>query len=196
MTCFIATEDAVFAKELQALAVLNGLTLVTESADLLLLDVDHPVKAPPCRKIVRFSYRAGALADYVRPFRYDMLIDFWKLTDSEDADETEGYHYLPMVRDFSPTEQRLLEMLMESDGEVMHATELSRRMFGDPARLNELKVYIRHLRQKIEDPLGIRIIETVRGVGYRFRGDRLSSQKIALFPKGKDKDKWKQTDMA
>ncbi len=192
MTCFIATADTIFYKELEALALLNGLTLVGESADVLLLDVDHPVSAPPCRKIIRFSYRTGSLADYVRPFRYEMLVDFWKLTESEEANESEGVHYLPMVRDFSPTEERLLELLMQSGGEVMRATELSEKMFGDPGRLNELKVYIRHLRQKIEDPLGIRVIETVRGVGYRFRQDRLNSQKIALFPKGKDK--WTQTD--
>ena len=192
MTCFIATADNVFYKELESLALFNGLVVVKESADILLLDVDHPISAPPCRKIVRFSHRAGALADYVRPFRYELLLDLWKLTESEGANESEGYHYLPMVRDFSPTEERLLQMLIQSGGEVMKAGELSEKMFGDPTRLNELKVYIRHLRQKIEEPLGIRIIETVRGVGYRFRQDRLSSQKIALFPKGKDK--WTQTD--
>ncbi len=36
---------------------------------------------------------------------------------------------------------------------------------------NVVDVYIRYLRQKVEEPLGIRLIETVRGVGYMVRDE-------------------------
>lgn len=36
---------------------------------------------------------------------------------------------------------------------------------------NVVDVYIRYLRQKVEEPLGIRFIETVRGVGYMIQDE-------------------------
>ena len=36
---------------------------------------------------------------------------------------------------------------------------------------NVVDVYIRYLRQKVEEPLNIRLIETVRGVGYMVRDE-------------------------
>jgi len=32
-------------------------------------------------------------------------------------------------------------------------------------------VYIRRLRQKVDEPFGVRTLETVRGVGYRLKAD-------------------------
>jgi two-component system OmpR family response regulator len=34
-----------------------------------------------------------------------------------------------------------------------------------------VEVYVGYLRRKIETPLGVATIETVRGVGYRLLGD-------------------------
>ena len=34
---------------------------------------------------------------------------------------------------------------------------------------NVVDVYIRYLRQKIDDAFGVKLIHTVRGVGYAFR---------------------------
>ena len=39
---------------------------------------------------------------------------------------------------------------------------------GDP---NIIEVYIRRLRRKIDEPFGLRTIETVRGAGYRLVDD-------------------------
>ena len=36
---------------------------------------------------------------------------------------------------------------------------------------NVVDVYVRYLRQKVEEPLGVRLIETVRGVGYMVRDE-------------------------
>ncbi len=37
---------------------------------------------------------------------------------------------------------------------------------------NVVDVYVRYLRQKIEEPCGIRLLETVRGVGYRISDEK------------------------
>lgn len=37
---------------------------------------------------------------------------------------------------------------------------------------NVVDVYVRYLRQKVEEPLGLRLIETVRGVGYMIRNEK------------------------
>ena len=37
---------------------------------------------------------------------------------------------------------------------------------------NVVDVYVRYLRQKIEEPYGIRLLETVRGVGYLIRDEK------------------------
>jgi two-component system OmpR family response regulator len=36
-------------------------------------------------------------------------------------------------------------------------------------RSNVVDVYVRYLREKIDEPFGTHSIETVRGVGYRWR---------------------------
>jgi two-component system OmpR family response regulator len=36
-------------------------------------------------------------------------------------------------------------------------------------------VYVRYLREKIDRPFGLNIIETVRGAGYRLRADAAAS---------------------
>lgn len=36
---------------------------------------------------------------------------------------------------------------------------------------NVVDVYVRYLRQKIEEPCGLRMLETVRGVGYRIKDE-------------------------
>ena len=36
---------------------------------------------------------------------------------------------------------------------------------------NVVDVYVRYLRQKVEEPLGLHLIETVRGVGYMIQDE-------------------------
>jgi DNA-binding response OmpR family regulator len=68
-------------------------------------------------------------------------------------------------------EFNLLELLMRSPGRVYSRTQLLEHVWGydfDP-KTNVVDVYIRRVRNKI-DPAGTAsLIETVRGVGYRFR---------------------------
>lgn len=75
--------------------------------------------------------------------------------------------------DLSRTEFRLLQVLMESAGEVLTKDLLLRRIWGLDAdsETTVLETYISYLRRKLGDGVDIR---TVRGVGYQLVGEPLS----------------------
>ncbi len=69
----------------------------------------------------------------------------------------------------------LLQLLMSHPGKVLTRELLLDRVWGYEVEVDTrtVDVHIRYLRQKIEpDPAHPRFIETVRGVGYRFAGER------------------------
>lgn len=173
MTCVIATVDTVLAKELRGLVILAGLTVVDSAADLLLLDIDADITAPVCGKTIRFSRSTESGADFVRPFSYRKLLSALQRQHSEYAADTSPRQTYFSTEGFTATEKRLLDALIAADGAPVSSAELALAAFGDAQCHNELKVYIRHLRKKIEEPQGVRVIETVRGVGYLFRTDRV-----------------------
>lgn len=74
--------------------------------------------------------------------------------------------------DLTAREFNLLEMLMRSPGRVYTRTQILEHVWGydfDP-QTNVVDVCIRRLRNKIDPPGESEpLIETVRGVGYRFR---------------------------
>jgi two-component system, OmpR family, response regulator len=67
----------------------------------------------------------------------------------------------------------LLAALMRHPDEVIGRIELMEQVwhtvFADPT--NIVEVYIGYLRRKVDEPFGVRSIETVRGAGYRIRKD-------------------------
>ena len=65
----------------------------------------------------------------------------------------------------------LLECLMEHRGKVMDRSSLLEQVWGyDFAdETNSVDVVVRFLRSKIDEPYGLTLIETVRGVGYVIR---------------------------
>jgi two-component system OmpR family response regulator len=70
-------------------------------------------------------------------------------------------------------EFNLLELLMRSPGRVYSRTQLLEQVWGydfDP-QTNVVDVYIRRVRSKIDSPDSASLIETVRGVGYRFQAN-------------------------
>jgi two-component system OmpR family response regulator len=73
----------------------------------------------------------------------------------------------------SAKEFSLLETFMRRPGEVLSRLHLLEHAwdFAYENRSNVVDVYIRHLRQKIDEPFGRRSLETVRGAGYRLRED-------------------------
>jgi two-component system OmpR family response regulator len=73
--------------------------------------------------------------------------------------------------DLTPTQSRLLELLMTRVGRVLTRSQIGAEI-GDPESdptSNVIDVHIRAIRKKIDDPFGTDSIETVRGMGYRFR---------------------------
>jgi DNA-binding response OmpR family regulator len=70
----------------------------------------------------------------------------------------------------SPREFKLLHTLARSPGRVFPRTALLRQVWGEEDYIDErtVNVYIQRLRNKLgDDPADPKLIETVRGFGYR-----------------------------
>ena len=69
----------------------------------------------------------------------------------------------------TPREYSVLEYLMRRNGVVANKSEIVRSVWdanfdGDE---NIVEVYIGYLRKKVDHPFAVKLIETVRGAGYR-----------------------------
>jgi two-component system, OmpR family, response regulator len=73
----------------------------------------------------------------------------------------------------SAKEFALLETFMRRPGEVLSRLHLLEHAwdFAYENRSNIVDVYVRHLRNKIDEPFGRHALQTVRGAGYRLRAD-------------------------
>lgn len=67
-------------------------------------------------------------------------------------------------------EFRLAEYMLQNSGRVLSRDQIFERVWGydEVFNQNSLEVMVYRLRQKLEKPLGKRLIHTVRGYGYRF----------------------------
>jgi DNA-binding response OmpR family regulator len=75
--------------------------------------------------------------------------------------------------DLTPREFALLEHLMRSPGRVLTRVEICERVWEynfDPGT-NLVDVYIQRIRKKVDGDSPEKLIETIRGVGYRIRGN-------------------------
>ena len=75
----------------------------------------------------------------------------------------------------TPTETRLLRFLVSNAGRSLSRDALVIKVWGydDDPQSNQLDVYIRRLRTKLEEhPSDPKLIQTVKGGGYRFAPDR------------------------
>jgi two-component system, OmpR family, response regulator len=75
--------------------------------------------------------------------------------------------------ELSALELALLETFMRHPGQVLDRGQLRAHAWNasEYASSNIVDQYIRYLRAKIDEPFGVRSIETVRGLGYRLRPD-------------------------
>jgi two-component system, OmpR family, response regulator len=69
----------------------------------------------------------------------------------------------------TPKQFALLEFLLRRAGEVVPKARIIEHVWdfaydGDP---NIVEVYVRQLRQRVDEPFGRRSVQTVRGAGYR-----------------------------
>ena len=71
--------------------------------------------------------------------------------------------------DLTAREFELLEYLMRSPGRVFTRIQICEHVWNyhfDP-QTNLVDVYIKRLRKKLDQPYELKLIQTVRGVGYR-----------------------------
>jgi two-component system, OmpR family, response regulator len=73
----------------------------------------------------------------------------------------------------SAKEFALLELFIRRPGMTLSRTQLLDGAWdmAFESRSNVIDVYVRYLREKIDRPFGRDSIETIRGVGYRLRGE-------------------------
>ncbi len=74
--------------------------------------------------------------------------------------------------ELTPREFTLLEHLMRSPGRVLTRVQICEQVWDyhfDPGT-NLVEVYIQRLRKKLEEGNPTRLLETIRGVGYRIKG--------------------------
>ncbi len=71
--------------------------------------------------------------------------------------------------ELSAREYRLLELLMRHAGQPLTRVQIAEGVWGYDfdAQSNVVDVYIRYLRRKVDDPFETKLIQTVRGVGYK-----------------------------
>jgi DNA-binding response OmpR family regulator len=70
--------------------------------------------------------------------------------------------------ELTPKEYALLEYLASNPGRVFSRTMIIEHVWDQSFEglTNIVDVYVRHLRTKVDDPFHIKLIRTVRGVGY------------------------------
>lgn len=73
----------------------------------------------------------------------------------------------------TPTEFRMLAVFAERPGRVLGHGQLLELVWGSGQReKDEVKLYVSYLRRKLGNAAGVDPVETVRGVGYRYRPRR------------------------
>ncbi|MCL1964129.1 MAG: response regulator transcription factor [Firmicutes bacterium] len=76
------------------------------------------------------------------------------------------------------TEFDLLECLLQNRGRVLTRDELLEKVWGwsYDGDTNVVDVYIRYLRQKLDERFHVKTIHTIRGVGYLFKYEQEKSE--------------------
>ena len=79
--------------------------------------------------------------------------------------------YKGNIISLTKTEFDLLEYLMMNEGRALSREQIVSKVWGYDFEgdTNIVDVYVRYLRSKIDDVFGVKIISTVRGVGYQIK---------------------------
>jgi DNA-binding response OmpR family regulator len=99
----------------------------------------------------------------------------WRVADLTMDDASHEVYRGARLISLTRTEYLLLKVLLRNAGHVVSRDEIVRSVWGAPNTIesNGVDVHIKSLRGKI-DQRGRRLIETVRGFGYRLRGDTVT----------------------
>src|SRR3954447_21765454 len=73
--------------------------------------------------------------------------------------------------DLTPTEFKLLSVLVRHPNQVLSQDQLLDQVWGNPRAhsRDQVKLYVSYLRRKLSDAAGVDPVETVRGFGYRYQ---------------------------
>jgi DNA-binding response OmpR family regulator len=73
----------------------------------------------------------------------------------------------------------LLEYFMRHPDHILSHDRIADHIwsYDTPGTPNAIEVYIRRLRRKIDDPFEVKLLETVRGAGYRLRTPKTPEEK-------------------
>lgn len=76
--------------------------------------------------------------------------------------------------DLTPKEYAILEFLMREKGRVLTRTQIAEHVWNYEVynQSNIVDVYIRNLRRKVDDGYQLKLIRTVRGVGYQISAEK------------------------
>lgn len=71
--------------------------------------------------------------------------------------------------DLTAKEFALLELLMRHPNQILSRTVIAEHVwdYNFYNQSNVVDVYIRYLRKKVDDPFDLKLIQTIRGMGYR-----------------------------
>jgi DNA-binding response OmpR family regulator len=80
----------------------------------------------------------------------------------------------------TPTEFRMLAAFTQHVGQALTHTQLLTMVWGESHRdSGEVKLYVSYLRRKLREA-GVEPVETVRGIGYRYRPRRLRASRPSV----------------
>ena len=177
---------------IDGLDVCRRLRADTSTRDLLIMMLT--AKAEESDELVGFSLGAD---DYVtKPFSVKVLLERIKAlrrrrTAEVPTDEVTTRYGVTVDRrrhqaatkgkalQLTRSEFRLLDTLIRQPGRVFHRTELIDAALGEDTMVMErtIDVHIRALRRKLGEHADV--VETVRGVGYRFRDTEAIAETVS-----------------
>jgi len=194
----IIASDELYGRLLKLELEALGLTEAADGAhDYQVLAAEGMLELPKLRRIkaaifVDCGLLAAAMPEQVKtlllgkPFSVRELREFLKdVIENDDngfyaenelviSEEDLSVSYRNTVVKLTPREFALLSYLHARPGQTVSRAELLTNLWKDETvrDTNVVDVYVRFLRSKLDEPLGLRLIRAVRGEGYVYAYER------------------------